>query len=219
MRIDARGYDQDYRLTSLTDPNILSWTLGHKADDDITAITDALNSADSQTFNYDSLNRLTNAQGSYGSLGYSYDADGNRLQQTLNGTNTAYGYATASNQLLSVGSASDQYDAAGNLLSDSIHGYSYNNAGRFTGYDANLNVYLYNALGQRSEKTVNGVITVFVYDEAGHLLGEYTPSGTLIAEHIWLNNRPIAVITPVSFYYVITDLLGTPHARRAPRIA
>jgi len=70
--------------------------------------------------------------------------------------------------------------------------------------------YQYNALGQRVEKTVGGTTTVFVYDETGHLIGEYTPSGTLIAEHIWLNNRPIGVITSSGLYYVHTDQLGTP---------
>lgn len=71
---------------------------------------------------------------------------------------------------------------------------------------------MYNALGQRVEKTVDGTTTVFVYDEAGHLLGEYTPTGALMAEHIWLGNRPIGVITPNGLYYVQTDQLGTPRA-------
>ena len=70
--------------------------------------------------------------------------------------------------------------------------------------------YQYNALGQRVEKTVGGTTTVFVYDEAGHLIGEYTPTGTLIEEHIWLNNRPIGVITSSGLYYVHTDQLDTP---------
>ena len=60
------------------------------------------------------------------------------------------------------------------------------------------------------EKTVGSTTTVYVYDEAGHLIGEYTPSGNLIEEHIWLNNRPIGVITSAGLYYVHTDQLGTP---------
>ena len=90
--------------------------------------------------------------------------------------------------------------------------YSYDDSERLstvtkTGLTAS---YLYNGLGQRVEKTVNGTTTAFIYDEAGHLLGEYTPSGTLIAEHIWLNDRPIAVVTPTGTYYVHTDQLDTP---------
>ena len=59
---------------------------------------------------------------------------------------------------------------------------------------------------------MNGTTTIFIYDEAGHLLGEYTPSGSLIEEHIWLNDRPIGVITPNGLYYVQTDQLNTPRA-------
>jgi RHS repeat-associated protein len=71
-------------------------------------------------------------------------------------------------------------------------------------------IYQYNGLGQRVEKTVGSTTTVYVYDEAGHLLGEYTPTGGIIAEHIWLNNRPVGVITSTGLYYVQTDQLGAP---------
>ena len=45
-----------------------------------------------------------------------------------------------------------------------------------------------------------------MYDEAGHLIGEYDGSGNLIEETVWLGEIPVAVITPngssVSIYYV-----------------
>jgi YD repeat-containing protein len=44
--------------------------------------------------------------------------------------------------------------------------------------------YVYNALGQLIEKTGNGGTTLLVYDEAGHLLGEYSSTGALIQETI-----------------------------------
>ncbi|HKT31021.1 MAG TPA: RHS repeat-associated core domain-containing protein [Gammaproteobacteria bacterium] len=76
--------------------------------------------------------------------------------------------------------------------------------------DSSTASYVYNGLGQRVENTVNGTTTVFIYDEAGHLIGEYTPIGRVIAEHIWLNDRPIDVITSTGLYYVHADQLGTP---------
>jgi RHS repeat-associated protein len=36
-----------------------------------------------------------------------------------------------------------------------------------------------------------------VYDNEGHLLGEYDGAGTPIAEYAWLNDVPVAVLTPV----------------------
>ena len=52
--------------------------------------------------------------------------------------------------------------------------------------------YYYNGLGQRFSK--NGVI--YMYDIEGHLIGEYTNTGALIQETVWLNDLPIATIRP-----------------------
>lgn len=53
-------------------------------------------------------------------------------------------------------------------------------------------------------------VTLFVYDEAGHLIGEYDGSGNAIQEHVWFTNMPVAVLVGSSLYYVHTDQLGTP---------
>jgi uncharacterized protein RhaS with RHS repeats len=53
----------------------------------------------SQSFVYDSLQRLSSATGSYGTYGYMYDKDGNRLTQTLGSTTTTYGYGTGNDLL------------------------------------------------------------------------------------------------------------------------
>ncbi len=77
-----------------------------------------------------------------------------------------------------------------------------------------------NALGQRVKKSGTS-ITLFVYDEAGHLLGEYDGSGNLIEETIWMGDIPVATLQPngtgVSVYYIHTDHLNTP--RRITRIS
>lgn len=74
--------------------------------------------------------------------------------------------------------------------------------------------YWYNALGQRIKKTGPLGTTIFMYDEAGHLLGEYTAAGTMLQETVWLGDLPIATLRPTSgtaaVYYIHTDQLGTP---------
>jgi len=202
-------------VTGVTVPNILSWTLGYNPDDDITGLTDNLVGSNSQTLGYDNLNRLNTGSGAYGSLSYGYDANGNRNTETLNGTNTTFNIASSSNQLVSLSGGINinySYDANGNMTGDGTNTYTYGNTNRLASVTTGSgpDTYQYNALGQRVEKTVGGVTTLFVYDEVGHLLGEYTPAGTLVAEHIWLNNRPIGVITPSGLYYVQTDQLDTP---------
>jgi len=54
--------------------------------------------------------------------------------------------------------------------------------------------------------------TYFVYDGAGHLLGEYTKSGSAIQETVWLANTPVAVLSGNNAYYVYADHLNAPRA-------
>ena len=59
-----------------------------------------------------------------------------------------------------------------------------------------------------------------MYDEAGHILGEYTSTGALIQETLWMGDTPVATLTPngtgISIYYVHTDHLGTPRKITRP---
>ncbi len=116
------------------------------------------------------------------------------------------------------------YDAAGNTASIAGVPLSYNQNGRLTSLNVNnaqIN-YLYNALGQMIAKSVGGVTTVLTYDEAGHLLGEYSPTTGLIQETVWMGDTPIATIQPttggsgLTLYYVHTDNLNTPRIITRP---
>jgi RHS repeat-associated protein len=83
---------------------------------------------------------------------------------------------------------------------------------------ANGTLYKINALEQRIEKQGTGANTPsgtrqFVYDEMGHLIGEYDPvSGAAQIEHVWLGDIPVAAIKGGQIYYVYPDHLGTPRA-------
>jgi RHS repeat-associated protein len=80
--------------------------------------------------------------------------------------------------------------------------------------------YIYNALGQLIRKSGASGTTLIMYDEAGHILGEYTASGALIQGTVWMGDIPIATIQPngtnISIYYVHTDHLGTPRKITRP---
>jgi RHS repeat-associated protein len=110
------------------------------------------------------------------------------------------------------------YDAAGNTLSDGSKSFTYNDAGRMTSATSSglTTTYLYNALGQRVKKSNPTGATYFVYDEAGHLAGEYDQSGAMIQELVWLNDIPVATIrtdqggTGAGVFYIHTDHLNAP---------
>jgi RHS repeat-associated protein len=85
--------------------------------------------------------------------------------------------------------------------------------GRFGGRRTRTK-YLYNAVGERISK-INSTTVLSVYDEAGHLIGEYDATGALIQETVWLGSIPVATLRPQSgggviAYYVHADQLGTP---------
>ncbi len=68
------------------------------------------------TYTYDSLYRLTGAQGPSSSFQYAYDAAGNRTRATEGGGSTPYA-TNKVNAYLTVGGETRTYDANGNLLS------------------------------------------------------------------------------------------------------
>lgn len=87
--------------------------------------------------------------------------------------------------------------------------YGYDSLDRLTSVDATT--YAYNGLGQRVSKTASGSGTVYAYDEAGHLVGEYdAATGNAIQETVWMGDTPIAVVKGSDTYYVHADHLNTP---------
>lgn len=102
-----------------------------------------------------------------------------------------------------------EYDQDGNISDiDSHEGRRHDNVA-------------HNGLGQRVRKTHGGVSTYFVYDEAGHLVGEYDGAGNLIQETVWFGDIPVGVLkasgSGVTAFYIHTDHLNTP--RRISRSA
>nr|WP_169741349.1 RHS repeat protein [Andreprevotia chitinilytica] len=187
----------------------------------VSTINDTTHSSLNQSLRYDVMDQLLVGNVGGVTFYYGYDKNGNR-DYASNGRNATYfQYDTTSNKLLNTtgnNAATYQYDAAGNQTQSGNIISTYSNAGRLSQVQVGTAVtqYSYNALGQRVQKTnANGTIR-FMYDEAGHLLGEYDASGKAIQETVWLGDLPIATIRPTvdpanpKVYYVWADQLGTP---------
>lgn len=199
----AAQFDLDYELDRLKSGDDLDWQYSHDPAGNLTAITDLANSTTSQSFGYDPLDRLANANGDYGSLAYSYDANGNRLQQNQDGILTDYNYEPTSNRLASTTDWTLTRDNAGNRIeltdiSGTGHAYGYGDTNRLQTVSLQpgnqiIAEYQHDGLGQRLVKRVGGTETHFLYDAAGLLLGEYQADGTPIREYVYLNGQPVAV--------------------------
>jgi len=124
------------------------------------------------SYEYDALNRLTEANYSDGSSYlYTYDPVGNRLSQQVNGeTPTNYLY-NAGDRLTSVNGVPYLWDDNGNLLSDGVSAFTYNAANQLVGVTQGQNSasYQYDGLGNRYQQAVNGQVTTYTLDLAGGL--------------------------------------------------
>jgi RHS repeat-associated protein len=233
------GQDNNYRIRTQQLLNAANDALYHRgyeydANSNIVGITDYNKPAANQVFVYDALSRLTDATGNYGTLGYGYDAVGNRISRTQNNRLEDYAYAENSNRLLSVTSEGEQgdlqtrtlaYDAVGNITSDSanlnakILGFGANNRLEqvtiSNGNTDTVAAYQYNAKGQRVVKHVDGKTIHFHYDTENRLLAETTETGTPIRDYIYAANQRIALVdyqqnTQGVVYFMVNDHLGTP---------
>jgi RHS repeat-associated protein len=214
--IAARVYDLDGKPTDIDSSG--AYTYSYDDAFRITGITDQADATKSWMYGYDLLDRLNNATRSSQTIGYTYDANGNRLTQT--GTQVAtYTVAGSSNRLSSIvgtPARAYSYDASGNTTGDGTLTFTYSDAGRMNSVTsgAGTTSYIVNALGQRVKKWSNGSTTLFMYDESGHLVGEYDGTGALIQETVWMGDIPVATLRPngggVTLYYVHTDHLNTP---------
>jgi len=163
-----------------------------------------------QTFGYDSLNRLTTANensGSNWSQTNGYDRYGNRWID-LGGGNQSL-YFTANNRI-----SGSSYDQAGNLLNDGSHTYSYNAENKVVQVD-NVNAYIYDGEGQRVRKLIGDNLR-FIYGIGGQLIMEFNGStGVLIKEYIYGAGSLLATVEPIAANsngtrYITSDHLGSP---------
>ena len=155
----------------------------------------------SPQYEYDSLNRLNSVREVLNSTEqwrqwFKYDRWGNRTIDTTieNGQSRTYGTGinnkaftvnTSNNRLGVPGGQSGvmTYDAAGNLTNDTYTGAgnrTYDAENKITsawGGNNQAQLYSYDASGQRTKRTVDGVETWQVYGFGGELLAEYSVNG------------------------------------------
>jgi RHS repeat-associated protein len=199
----AFGYDSAFRMTSLSNSTV---------------------PGASATYGYDALDRLNTAGGNAGTYGWTYDANGNRLTQTGTSATTLTISASSNRVNSTTGTLARTYtyDSTGNTLTYGMNTFTYYNSGRMktAKVGSSTTTYVYNAVGQRVKKSGGVAGTVlYMFDETGHLIGEYSSTGVLVQETVWLGDIPVATIrpgTPVVVYYLHANHLNTPTAVTRP---
>ena len=225
-RVLLRNVNRNYQPDTILDTASggLSLRYGFDAAGNLTQLQPANGNTTLAQYGYDALNRLTHVKD--GPTGtpietYGYDATGNRMALTNTGATTSYTYPQDSHRLGKVGTVTRTYDAAGNTtkIGGNARQFVYDNTGRMTQVKANgalTRQYEYNAKGEQVRAYLDTVNAYFVYDEAGHLLGEYDNDGTPKQQLLWFGDLPIGVLqgsgTNQTLHYIEPDHLGTPRA-------
>jgi RHS repeat-associated protein len=183
-----------------------------------------------QSFGYDGLDRVTQNTQATSSYSYEYDLSNNRTKQGISGATTTNTIATNSNRLMTEGgtpATNFVYNDDGSISSDGSFTTSYSDRGRLASFTkgSTSTSFLYNALEQRTVKSSSSGVAAaleYVYDEEGHLIGEYDSAGVPVYEVVYLNDIPVAVIkqtrtgtggsqtVATSVSYIYADHIQTP---------
>lgn len=157
-------YDSRGRPTDITIKKGVTTHLDLDYTYDLTgSVTQIYDGVNTETYEYDELDRLIYSSGPWTSMNFTYDAVGNRLKKVQGGT-TSYSYDSV-NRLTSATGMSFDWDDNGNMLywlnGNDAWNYTYDLFDRLTSVDLNSSLsarYTYDAGGRRvrSWDTVSG---------------------------------------------------------------
>jgi RHS repeat-associated protein len=229
-------YPLNNRLYSITTNSISAGALqnlSHTYDKagNITGIVDLIDEGRSQTFTYDHLNRLTQAQSDAygifsgtptGTFSWQYDEIGNI---TYNSHFGSYTYGTKPHAVLQAGTNAYIYDANGNMINRAGVAITYDDDNRPIAlggmsdiFDTQDLSFAYDAKGQRVKKTVNTVtcLTILFGYEMCYTINTTTLStkhyectnGTC-KKYLFSGNTRVVVKTDTETWYYHPDHLGS----------
>ena len=201
------GYDELDRLISVTS-SVGNWSIGYDNNGNRTVLTTTTSSGSiARNFTTDAAsNRLLALDNP--ARTFSPDAAGNVVSDNTGSLSTS--------MLIDPSGRIARFDASNGTQSTSV-AYGYDAFGRrvFKYNGATLTMDCRPTPAQTCSSSQWAVgSSVYVYDPAGHLLGEYTINGGLIREYVWLQGMPVAIIDGAAanpaIAYVQTDHLDTP---------
>ncbi|WP_284319305.1 RHS repeat-associated core domain-containing protein [Dyella acidisoli] len=202
-------YDTDGRFTGANVPAVLTYGIYYDNANRIAKKQDFISPVLTENFGYDEQSRLVSETGGAENESYQYDANGNRIAQTVNGTSMNLFYEGGSNRMINAGGVTFGYDAVGNTTTaNGKSGWQFDPFNRMTSDSGNT--YYIDPQGQRLMKSVSGTTTYFAPDESNHLIAE-NDAGVWV-DYLWLNGRLIGRIHAGQVQDIHVDQLGRPEA-------
>ena len=185
-----------YGASAVSGANCTSQSVGDNGN--INQIQDVLNGNNTQTFQYDNLNRLNSFTNGGGNMQQTYAIDpwGNLIQSGTLSSGTTFLGATTNRDT----SGNTQYDDAGNTIhyySGGItHSAAYDDDGQITSVDSGYASYTYDAPGNRIRKDSAGSWTEYIYF-GSQVLAEKNSDGTW-SDYIFANGTRLAKASSVN---------------------
>lgn len=220
--------EDDLRLNRIYASGVQDLTFGYDDCGNTTSIVDTIRSI-TQTFQYDDLNRLINANGSYGEKIYTYDSIGNIILK--DGITFTYGQFAGPHAVTSGTDGSTfSYDANGNMITRTKNGttqiYEYDTENRFVEVKINgLNkaTFTYDGNNDRIKKIIytgydnprdpleyHSNIKLLPRTEITLYIDSlYEKTGNIPTKHIFLENERIISKTQNNIYFYHSDHIGS----------
>lgn len=227
---ETRSHDTRYLPSGITVPGLLDWAYANDDVGNILSITDNLNPANNRTYSYlDHVYYLTQGNGPWGALAWTYDKIGNRLTENAE----AYTYVVTSTKttpkllrrVLGATTINYTHDTIGDITRIGTTNLVYDQARRLKQAGTNR-TFLYDGrsyLRQATETITGGAnVTTPTYDSDGllhhRLVSRPTTSYQSDAYTFYFAGRPVATLDKViqggtpttTLLYLTTDHLGTP---------
>ena len=199
-------------------------TLGYDVSGNLLSVTDTAYTGFNRSFAYDGINRLTTADGPWGTGGVTHDGRGNITSYRVGAGNILNYTYDANNRVAFVGSGAitQSYDSYGNTHLSSI-AYAYDNASNLLQVGS-ATTFGYDGANTRVKVTENGATTYEFRSAHGHLLAQWRKqagANDWLYEHLHVAGRQIGFQTTdfsgntvVGLYwdYTQTDAAGSPIA-------
>lgn len=158
-----------------------------------------------QSFLYDEIDRMTTANGAWGTGSFEYTATGDRKTKIIAGAKTTYTYGLATNRLLSAsGAEPDQitYDDNGNTTKDRLGLYTYNQVNLMETATTGgvTTTYRYDGDDLRTLKIAPDKTSYYLHGPSGQILTELEKVGAgptnPVRDYLYAGSRLIADVTP-----------------------
>ena len=193
-----------------------NFNAGNGDNGNVAGITDNVQSASSQAFTYDSLNRLLTASFYGGSDQYGYDPWGNLTSKIVtSGSGEPWSMGADANNRVAAWDPGS-YDGAGNLIAvPGLTGTStFNAENQWTTFSGSHASFLYDGDGQRmrsSEVGLNPETTYYWNDESGNVLMDSDSNLHINNLYFYLGGERIAYgpeLGDYGLYFYYADQLG-----------